>query len=238
MLLKLFNRFRTDEASAREFVERDELDIDRRMAVIRDLNLSDEELAIVLREETKEGIELIKKQIASSDLALVLKLGTLKDAEEKHLEVVKAIEDDINKWIADISAWHAWPGRPGPFIAHVSPAVIDEQDVIKGPVELEIQGLLFNPIPNKFPKMVFYRMGSNSDTGSAVATVDSVNLNPKYPHTAARVKVEFERLAAGENVRTYDLLIDQNGDSKFPTGHSRFAAAVTVCRYQVKFPKP
>lgn len=249
MLLKLYHLFRTDRAAAYEFVERDDLKIDRRLAVVRQLEVkrqfqfTEEEISIILRENNTNGKDLIRKQLRQS-----FETTGLKDAlgvpgmehPRRDLEiVVDDVIKDIDSWILDVTKT-SWPGKPGPCAEHVSPAVVDRKDV-DGTVELDftVEGWLFtDEVDNNVPKLQVEILPA----GSKVAIQPAVKVVrvdvTDYPRTTAHVKATLPD-ARGQDVATYDVWVYQNqltdGD-KYPKGGSRLAAAITVCEFKATFP--
>lgn len=227
MLLDLYQLFRTDEGSAHEFVERDDLKIDRRMAVARRVALSSEEIAIVLREDNDAGIAAIRKRIEA----------TTTDPAAAAV-IAASVERDIRAWLAAFPPT-AWPGRPGPFAEHVSPAVIPAQDVDGTKyVPLTLAGWLFNPNldhGSSYLVVRFYKSGSNNNNDAYVAEVLGIEPTLEPYRYNARVRVRLP------GPGTYDLSIYQAADAghpEYPTGGSRLAAAITVCNFEVTFPAP
>ena len=224
MLIKLYQVFRADIASAREFVERDDLAIDRRMDVARRVDLTEAEVAVVLREDDAEGIRLIREQIraAHTDASVAEAVGA-------------AVERDIRDWLAKVNAV-AWPGAKGPFVERVSPALMLRDDA-NGVREFDftVHGWLFSPEKdlgtNQYELIVqLYKAGTTQ--GRIDAEVLSVSGTPQ---STAVIRVKFPDLTAA-TLATYDLYISQGGYQDYPAGASRRPAAVTVCSFEVPFP--
>lgn len=230
MLLKLYQLFRKDLNAAREFAERDILAVDRRLDVARRFTLSDDEIAIILREDSEAGIRLIRDQVGSLDQDSAV-TDMLKDA----------VERDIRAWLYAIGET-SWPGVRGPFVEHVSPTLISEIDVGPGkPVPLELDGWLFSNETdqnNNYKLTVqFHKIGANMNA-PYTATVDSIETVNGGPRSRAKIRVELPAFDRPSGIGTYDLYIQQDGFEDFPKGSSRLAAAITVCAFAVPFPKP
>ncbi|MBL9107090.1 MAG: hypothetical protein JNL82_39690 [Myxococcales bacterium] len=251
MLLKLYHLFRTNPNVAREFVERDHLDIDRRLDVVRGLELKDrfqfteEEISIILREDDEKGKNLIRGQLAASfdesGLRGALGLPGMHIPERYLKNVVDDVIADIQAWL-DVVNDSSWPGRSGPCAEHVSPAVV-EQRLVDGSRELEftIEGWLFTPekADEDSYKLVvrFYSAGTETYYQATVKSVD----DSKYPRSSAVVRVKLPS-AAGHPIATYDVYVFQDDltespERPYPAGGSRLPAAITVCEFKAKFPQ-
>jgi hypothetical protein len=244
VLLKLYHRFRVDQSAYREFVERDDsLNVDRRLAVCRDLGFSEREIEIVLQESSDQGIQLIKDQLVAADASTGLGdvLTRLPAAALDHKKVVDAVEQDIRRWLKAVGAT-SWPGVKGPFIEHVSPACVesDLMTQMELQVDVVIDGWLVNP--NKTNngefqfKLLLYEMGTKTERGKI--TVVSVD-DTKYPRSKVKATVMFDELHDGAKIANFDVVISQIADKdhkQYPEGTSRVPAAITACKFDTPYP--